>query len=291
MGFKERVSKFFSNITGVNSMEEKEYIEFREGRIDLIKGEISDLIYRIDENNSVYKEMLSSTDSQIEKGFDRGSTVRDHITQRHTKKQRELVKSLGEKKAALRREEEILEDLLEKGSPAINYADSVVRGEDGAILMLLRNYHDTFHPGKWGLPGGKIEQGESARDGAIRELKEETNLTAIEAYPSGVKKLPDGGTISFFSVNVVEDQGWVGLDDEEHCNYCFMSIDEIRRRPETDFILDAKKTILDLIDPFSEHMRVLEKAYDQGQIDYLTLEKANNKYTKTFKFLESTIKD
>jgi len=70
-----------------------------------------------------------------------------------------------------------------------------------------------------------------------------------------------------------------------------MSIDEIRRRPETDFILDAKKTILDLIDPFSEHMRVLEKAYDQGQIDYLTLEKANNKYTKTFKFLESTIKD
>ena len=268
-------------------MDERDDIEFSDEKIELIKGEISDLTFKSDENESVYKAMLSSTDDEIEKGYDKGSRVRDHITDRYTRKQKGLIKELNEKKADQRRQEEVLGELLEKGMSAVNYGDSIVRGENGSILMLLRNYHDTFEPGKWGLPGGKIEQGESARDGAIRELKEETNLTARDAFPSGIKKLDDGGTISFFNIDVEEDTGWIGLDDEEPCNYCFMSIEELRRRPATDFILDAKKTLLNLIEPFAEHMRVLEKGCEQGDIAEDTFNKAVDKYTKTFRFSES----
>ena len=47
----------------------------------------------------------------------------------------------------------------------------------------------------WELPGGHIEEGESARDGAIRELFEETGQTAEDAAFKGVMKFrvpPDG---------------------------------------------------------------------------------------------------
>jgi 8-oxo-dGTP pyrophosphatase MutT (NUDIX family) len=42
-----------------------------------------------------------------------------------------------------------------------NYADCIVRNEHGEILLLQRSYQDDFMPGKWCLPGGKIEQDES----------------------------------------------------------------------------------------------------------------------------------
>ena len=37
-------------------------------------------------------------------------------------------------------------------------------------LYLMRN--DPKHPGAWGLPGGKIESGETLRDAMIRECHE-----------------------------------------------------------------------------------------------------------------------
>ena len=46
--------------------------------------------------------------------------------------------------------------------------------KDDKILLVQRAYE----PGKgeWGLPGGFLELGETLEEGAIRELKEETNL-------------------------------------------------------------------------------------------------------------------
>ncbi|MBQ6370071.1 MAG: NUDIX hydrolase [Firmicutes bacterium] len=46
--------------------------------------------------------------------------------------------------------------------------------DDRKRMLLVRQYHD----GKdiWMVPGGTIEEGESAADAALREVKEETNL-------------------------------------------------------------------------------------------------------------------
>ena len=50
-------------------------------------------------------------------------------------------------------------------------------GSDRSRFLLLRNAkHHT-----WGFPKGKLEKGENARDGASRELREETGITRIEA--------------------------------------------------------------------------------------------------------------
>lgn len=48
--------------------------------------------------------------------------------------------------------------------------------EDGKILILKRSTESKTNPGKWELPGGKVDQGESFDKALIREVYEETNL-------------------------------------------------------------------------------------------------------------------
>lgn len=48
--------------------------------------------------------------------------------------------------------------------------------QDGQVLLVRRaNPPDA---GRWGFPGGKIEQGETVSDAALRELSEETGIKA-----------------------------------------------------------------------------------------------------------------
>jgi 8-oxo-dGTP diphosphatase len=48
--------------------------------------------------------------------------------------------------------------------------------EDGKILIIKRSTDSKTNPGKWELPGGKVDQGESFDQALIREVYEETNL-------------------------------------------------------------------------------------------------------------------
>src|SRR5690606_13221999 len=48
--------------------------------------------------------------------------------------------------------------------------------EDGKILILKRSTESKTNPGKWELPEGEVEQGETWDKAQIREVKEETNL-------------------------------------------------------------------------------------------------------------------
>lgn len=51
---------------------------------------------------------------------------------------------------------------------------------DGKILLLHRHAHK-LEGNKWGVPGGKVDPGESPLDAMRRELKEETGYEANEA--------------------------------------------------------------------------------------------------------------
>ena len=51
----------------------------------------------------------------------------------------------------------------------------IVRNEKGEILLGHRKSNLGYHT--WGFPGGKLDFGEEMKDCAVRELKEETNLT------------------------------------------------------------------------------------------------------------------
>ncbi len=68
-------------------------------------------------------------------------------------------------------------------------AVDVVVVRDGKIL-LVRRKKEPF-AGKWALPGGIIEEGESAEEAAIREVKEETGLSVKITGLVGVFSKPD----------------------------------------------------------------------------------------------------
>jgi 8-oxo-dGTP pyrophosphatase MutT (NUDIX family) len=43
----------------------------------------------------------------------------------------------------------------------------------GPLLLVLHRALGSHHGGSWGLPGGALDEGESAQDGALREAAEE----------------------------------------------------------------------------------------------------------------------
>lgn len=66
-----------------------------------------------------------------------------------------------------------------------------VFNEFNQVLLLKRSETDMWQPGKWCLPGGKIEAGETIIEGAIRETLEETGLSIVEYnldYVGSIKK-------------------------------------------------------------------------------------------------------
>ena len=55
-------------------------------------------------------------------------------------------------------------------------AAGVVVWRGGQVLLIQRGRPP--HDGKWSIPGGKLKFGESAREAALRELEEETGVSA-----------------------------------------------------------------------------------------------------------------
>lgn len=47
---------------------------------------------------------------------------------------------------------------------------------DGGRILIVRHGPSSNHPGRWEFPGGKIDEGEDARQALIREIREELNL-------------------------------------------------------------------------------------------------------------------
>jgi 8-oxo-dGTP pyrophosphatase MutT (NUDIX family) len=116
--------------------------------------------------------------------------------------------------------------------------------KNGKMLFLQRTKDSKIEPGKWGLAGGHLEKFLSQEKNVLKEVKEETGLDIIDCKLINVKDLAGGRKIYYF-LCIPTFEGEVILNNDEHSNYKWMSIQDIKDTPEEDFMFDLKKYILE----------------------------------------------
>jgi 8-oxo-dGTP diphosphatase len=103
----------------------------------------------------------------------------------------------------------------------------IIQNNEGKYLLIKRVDKEKIeHFGNWECPGGKLEDGESFEDAAIREVKEETNLE-IE-HVKVVKKLnKDGETIAivFLGKSLTKEV----IVSDEHSDYDWFTYEELKK--------------------------------------------------------------
>ncbi|WP_173922927.1 NUDIX hydrolase [Agromyces sp. Marseille-P2726] len=76
----------------------------------------------------------------------------------------------------------------------IQAAGAVVTDAAGRVLLVLRGHEP--QSGRWSIPGGRVEPGETHAQAAAREVLEETGLTVRVVRELGVVELPStDGTV------------------------------------------------------------------------------------------------
>lgn len=93
---------------------------------------------------------------------------------------------------------------------------------NGKILLLHRQ---DSHPegGTWGLPAGKIRQGEKAFDAVVREIKEETSLAIAQDQIKFLKKVyvkyPSYDFIFNLFQATLEKKPTITINKDEHKDF------------------------------------------------------------------------
>lgn len=121
----------------------------------------------------------------------------------------------------------------------------------GIITFRMRNDQPEFlllhYPhGHWDLPKGKLEQGESLREAALRELEEETGLSAriIDGFQEGLDYIFRHNrqliqkTVSFFVGQASEGQVRIS---HEHIGFEWLPYDQAVER----LTFDNAKVVLE----------------------------------------------
>ena len=110
--------------------------------------------------------------------------------------------------------------------------------DDSNMLLLLRSEKSRWMPKKWGLPGGKIESGETAEEAVIRETKEEASLNIQNL--TYLKDLSNKSVDLFYTTSY---DGNVQIDFE-HDDYEWVSRADVEQYDTTPRIVEIFDWIL-----------------------------------------------
>ncbi len=124
----------------------------------------------------------------------------------------------------------------------------VMRGNE---ILLARRSMRLSEGGKWCLPGGYMDMGESARDAARREVKEETGWDIDSLQLFGINDSPTRPdprqTVDF--IYIAEATAQTGETDWETEETAWFALDSLPGRSETAF------DHLDSIELYSSYLR------------------------------------
>jgi 8-oxo-dGTP diphosphatase len=104
--------------------------------------------------------------------------------------------------------------------------------EKEKFLVVQRSAHDSM-PLKWEFPGGGVEEDETVREAALRELEEETGLEGEIIRRGEPGKFEREEDILEFNVFEVEVSGSVELGDE-HRDFLWVSKEKLEKLDSED---------------------------------------------------------
>lgn len=103
--------------------------------------------------------------------------------------------------------------------------------KDDMILVTQRSPEKPISPLKWEITGGSIIKGETAAQGAVRELAEETGICADKKQMRLLKVIADGYDLwHYFLLKLPQnhDEISITLQPRETSDYKFISLDEFK---------------------------------------------------------------
>ena len=122
----------------------------------------------------------------------------------------------------------------------------LVKHTDGTYLLMKRDPNKPAWPGFWeATAGGSVLQGESASEGALRELREETGIVA-ESLKELDRSL--GKTSLHYRYLCVTDcaKDSIKLQEGETCDYRWVSARELLDMPESELLGGQMKKYIDI---------------------------------------------
>ncbi len=110
---------------------------------------------------------------------------------------------------------------------------------DGERILLIRRGHEP-EAGRWSLPGGRIEPGETDHQALVREVREETGLEVIPGPLVGAvdRALPGGGVLEIRDYVADITGGTLAAGDDADDARWF-SVRELGRLPLSSGLLEA----------------------------------------------------
>ena len=104
----------------------------------------------------------------------------------------------------------------------------IVKLDDDRILLLKRNARRRTSPNKWQTPSGFMNEGESAEEAVLREVKEETSLDGTIMKSGSAFEVVDKWArwvIVPFLISAKSDK--VVIDTSEHSEFRWVNVDEV----------------------------------------------------------------
>lgn len=101
----------------------------------------------------------------------------------------------------------------------------IVRDPTGRVLLLKRTSDTLVDPGKWDLPGGKLDPGELFDDAFRREVREETGLdVAITGIAGAWDWRMPGRNVAYLFIEASSDGCEIALSSE-HTDWIWVEPD------------------------------------------------------------------
>lgn len=118
----------------------------------------------------------------------------------------------------------------------------ILMNDQGRCLLLKRSMDSKNNPGKWDFPGGKVDPGEPFDQALLREVREETKLTAtIDSLIGSAQSESPSNHIIYLLLKGRVESGTLTLSSE-HDDFLWVYPSELQKTDICSQYLHLAKT-------------------------------------------------